>query len=495
MIAIEYILLIASILILVSISITRFSENLGVPTLLLFLAIGMLAGSEGPGGITFDDPNLAQSTGIIALAVILFAGGLETKWRQVRPVLWQATSLATLGVFITALAVGIFAVYVLGFSLLHGLLLGAIISSTDAAAVFAVLRSRNVSLRGNLRPLLELESGSNDPMAVFLTIGLIRLITVPETSLFSIVTLFLFQMGLGAIIGYGMGKVMVLMLNRLRLSYEGMYPVFSLAFTALIYGATASLGGSGFLAVYISGITVGHSEFVHKRSLLRFFDGLAWLSQIAMFITLGLLVYPTQILTVLGTGLLVSGFLMIVARPLSVFLSLGISRLSRKEKIFASWVGLRGAVPIVLATFPLIAGLPDADLMFNLVFFIVLTSTLLQGSSIPALAKWLKVEAPREQKRRYPIEFAPLEGVDTELVDLIIPYNAGIAGKTLVELGLPQDTLIVLISRDDAFIVPSGGTVLNEGDTILVLVNSQNLPIVRDIVSELKDEKGKSNEG
>ncbi len=487
--AIEYLLLIGSVLILASVAFAKLSDNLGVPTLLLFLSIGMLAGSEGPGGIYFDNASLAQSVGIIALVFILFAGGLGTKWHDVKPVFWQATSLATLGVLVTAFAVGAFASVVLQISLLNGLLLGAVVSSTDAAAIFSVLRSRNVTLRGRLKSLLELESGSNDPMAVFLTVGLIQIMTNSHRAPGSIVMLFIVQMGLGAVFGLGLGKAMVFLLNRLKLSFEGIYPVFSLAFAALVYGATASVGGSGFLAVYVAGLVAGKSDFVQKKSLLRFFDGLAWLSQIAMFLTLGLLVFPSQIVPVIGIGLLVSGFLMFIARPLSVFLSLFFARLHWKEKTLVSWVGLRGAVPIILATFPLLNGIPDAKLIFNVVFFIVLTSALMQGWSIPLVARFLRVDAPLERKRKYPIEFAPMQGVDTELVDLIVPFNSALAGKSIVDLNLPQDSLIVLISRNEDFIVPSGGTALQEGDTALVLVNKTNLPIVRSIFEVQKDGK------
>ena len=483
--SIDYLLLIGSSLILVSIAVAKLTDNLGVPTLLLFLGVGMLAGSEGPGGIHFDDAGLAQSVGIIALVIILFAGGLDTRWSEAKPVFWRATSLATLGVLVTALTVGLFASIVLKISLISGLLLGAVVSSTDAAAVFAVLRAKNVSLRGKLKPLLELESGSNDPMAVFLTVGLIQLISTADASLSSIGLLFVVQMGLGALLGLAGGWAMVFALNHLKLAYEGVYLVFSFASAALIYGATTTLGGSGFLAVYVAGLVAGHHEFIQKRSLLRFFDGLAWLSQISMFLTLGLLVFPSHVVPVIGAGLLVSAFLMFIARPLSVFLSLSLVKLKVREKVFVSWVGLRGAVPIVLATFPLLAGLPDAELIFNIVFFIVLTSAILQGWSIPVVARLLHLDAPLDRKRRSPIEFAPVEGVDTELVDLIVPYNAAVAGKSLVELGLPQDSLVVLISRDDNYLVPSGGTVLQEGDTILVLVNKNNLPEVRAVLSEV----------
>jgi cell volume regulation protein A len=275
----------------------------------------------------------------------------------------------------------------------------------------------------------------------------------------------------------------------LKFAYEGFYPVFALAFAAFIYSATALVGGSGFLAVYLAGLVAGNSVFVHKKTLLRFFDGLAWLSQIGMFLTLGLLVFPSRLVPVIVVGLLISGFLMLVARPVSVFIALAFSRLHWREKALVSWVGLRGAVPIILATFPLLAKLPNAELMFNLVFFIVLTSALLQGWSIPAVARLFKVDAPVERKRQYPIEFAPAAGMDTELVEFVVPSHAAVAGKSLVELGMPRDSLVVLISQNEEFIVPSGGTVLNEGDVVLALVNKRNLPEVRKIFSKREQEK------
>ncbi len=489
MIPVEYILLIGSLLIIVSIGIARLSENLGVPTLLLFLGIGMLAGSEGPGGIYFDDAHISQSVGVIALVFILFAGGLDTKWSEVKPVFRQATILSTLGVFLTAMAVGLFASYALKFSLLTGLLLGAVVSSTDAAAVFSVLRSKNISLRGRVKPLLELESGSNDPMAVLLTIGIIQLITKPETTFGSVALLFIIQMGLGIVFGLGFGKVMVFMLNRLKSNYEGVYPVFVLAFVTLAYSATTTAGGSGFLAVYLMGLFAGNNEFVQKKSMMRFFDGLAWLSQITMFLTLGLLVFPSRIVPIVWAGLVCSAFLMFVARPLSVFLSLLFERIGWREKIFVSWIGLRGSVPIVLATFPLLAGVAEAEIIFNIIFFIVLTSALLQGWSIPFVARLLRLDAPIQQRRQYPIEYAPMPGVDTQLLEFIIPYSSAIAGKQIVELGLPRDSLIVLVNRDENYCVPSGSTILEGGDVVLVLLNQNNLAEVREILMQWKKPK------
>jgi len=288
MITIESLLLISSILILLSIGIAKLFHNLGVPTLIIFIGIGMLAGSEGPGGIYFNDPILAQSIGIIALIIILFAGGLETKWSSVKNIVAPAAWLATAGVLFTAISLGLFISYIFNLSLLTGLLIASIISSTDAAAVFSILRSKNISLKGEIQPLLELESGSNDPMAVFLTIGIIQLILIPEKNIFDIILFFFFQMGLGAVIGFISGKLIVFLLNRLKFSYEGIYPVFLLSFIVMTFGITAYFNGSGFLAVYILGIITANNLFVQKRDMTSLFHELTWLSHIAMFVTLGL---------------------------------------------------------------------------------------------------------------------------------------------------------------------------------------------------------------
>lgn len=470
----EYILIGASILLLISVLVSKISDRFGIPALLLFLILGMLAGSDGPGGIYFDDPALAQFVGVVALVLILFSGGLDTEWNRVHPVVKEGLLLSTLGVCITALVVGLFASVLLGFSLVEGLLLGSIVSSTDAAAVFSVLRSKGISLKGQLKPLLELESGSNDPMAIFLTIGLIQLITQPDLSPVNLIGLFVLQVLVGAVVGYGMGRVMLFLVNRLKLDYEGLYPVLTLSLVFLTFGLTDVIGGSGFLAVYLAGIVLGHHDFIHKRSLLRFHDGLAWLMQIAMFLTLGLLVFPSRLIPIMGVALLIAGCLMFVARPVSIFVGLLSSTLNWREKTFISWVGLRGAVPIILATFPLLARIPQADLIFNVIFFIVLTSVLLQGTSIPLVARWLGVDAPAIPKRAYPIEYMPMGGLKSELKELTIPSDSSMAGKAIVELGLPADFLVILIARDNEFVLPSGGTILQSGDTLLVLSDKKS---------------------
>ena len=491
----EYILVGASVLLLLSVIASKASGRLGVPALLLFLVIGMLAGSEGPGGIEFDNAHLAQSLGVVALSFILFAGGLETQWESISSEIWRGLSLSTLGVAITAILVGTFAMMVLKFSFFEGMLLGAIVSSTDAAAVFSVLGSSNVSLKGGLKPLLELESGSNDPMAVFLTLGVIRILSNPGSSLWDLVPSFFLQMGLGSVLGYALGKGMIFVINQLRLEFEGLYPVLSLAGVLFIYGLTTSLGGNGFLAVYVAGIILGNNEFIHKKSLVLFHDGLAWLMQITMFLTLGLLVFPRRLPGIAGIGLFVSLFLIFVARPVSVYASLLFAKLSVRRKALISWVGLRGAAPIILATFPLVSGIPKADTIFNLVFFIVLSSVLLQGTTITQTAKWLKVAGPLSKRRQYPLEFVPSRDNKSDLVELMIPNDSLIEGKQIVDLHLPKTALIVLLNRNDDFIVPRGGTVLEPGDKLLVLSDKQAMAEVRSIVESREKQNREGTSG
>lgn len=481
MIAIDYLLLIGSILVLTSIVFAKLLDNIGVPTLLLFIGVGMLAGSEGFGGIYFNDPSLAQSIGIISLVFILFSGGLDTNWSESKQVLKPAFILATAGVLVTAVIIGIFVMFIFNTSFLWGLLIGSIISSTDAAAVFSIMRVGNIGLKDKLKPLLELESGSNDPMAVFLTIGTIELLLSHDKSFSNLILIFVFQIGLGILLGFGGGKIMAYFVNRLKFFYEGIYPVFALSLAMLIYSLTAVIGGSGFLAIYIAGIILGNVQFVHKKALIRFFDGLAVLSQITMFLALGLLVYPSRLIEVIGLGLLLSGILIFIARPLSVFITLIPFKFSFKEKLFTSWVGLRGAVPIILATFPLLMGIENSLLIFDLVFFIVLTSSLLQGWTINSAAKLLKLSAPLAKKTQAPIEFSSRANDDTDLIEFIVPFGSGMAGKQIVDLNFPEDSRIILVVRDEKNIVPSGGTVIEEGDILSILVSKSNIDAVQKV--------------
>jgi potassium/hydrogen antiporter len=471
----ETLLLTGALLIVVSIAIARFSETSGLPVLLIFLIVGMAAGQEGPGGFVFNDFNLAQRIGIVCLIFILFAGGLDTRWYEVSPRLKQALSLSTLGVLLTALSAGFFLHLVLNRPWLECFLLGAIISSTDAAAVFSVLRAKAIRLKPGLRPLLELESGSNDPMAVFLTIAVIALLTKPvDTGGALIVSiLFLKQFGWGTLFGLGGGKLLIWLFNRARFSYEGFYPVFGMAYALGLYGAAGVAGGSGFLAVYLAGLIVGNSRVSKRNSLLRFFDGLAWLSQIGMFLTLGLLAVPSLLLTITPAGIAAAAFLMLVARPLGVFISLATSSLNWREKTFVSWVGLRGAVPVVLATYALQANLESGMWIFNVVFFIVISSALLQGWSIPLAARFLDVAQSKSEKSTD----------EEDVVEYFVPPDSPVINKPLVDIPLPPHVRIVLISRDGNFLVPHGDTVLLDGDVLMTLCRPAQGPIVQALLS------------
>jgi cell volume regulation protein A len=471
-VSVEHTMLGVAVLLLLGVLASRAADRVGVPALLLFLVTGMIVGSEGPGGVHFDDAPLAAAVGTVALALILFSGGLDTDWKSVRPVLPHAAGLSTVGVALTAGVVGVVAHLLLGFSLLEGLLLGSIISSTDAAAVFAVLRSKDVHLKGRLKPLLELESGSNDPMAVFLTVAFLQLLTQPSASAGDLVVGFLLQMPLGAAVGYAAGRAGVFLVNRIELGYEGLYAVLTLSLALLTYGLAYVVGGNGFLAVYLAGIVIGNRPLIHRRTLLLFHDGVAWLMQIAMFLTLGLLVFPSRLVPVIGEGLLIAAVLMLVARPAAVFLCLLPSRLTTREKAFVSWVGLRGSVPVVLATYPLVAGAPRADEVFNVVFFVVLLSVLVQGATVPLAARLLGVDAPPPVRRDYPIEFNPVEGLKSELKELVVAEGSPWVGRAVVDLGLPSGLLIILIARGTEFVQPKGQTTVEAGDTLLILAEA-----------------------
>ncbi len=490
MLSIEIILLWVAALIFVSVVSSKLSARFAIPSLLLFLAIGMLAGSEGIGGVIFNNAQIAKSVGIVALTFIIFSGGLDTNWKDTRPVIWPGVILSTLGVLLTAVITGLFAMYVLNFSFLEGMLLGSIVSSTDAAAVFSILRSKQISLRKPLKPLLEFESGSNDPMAVFLTVGFISLLTIKDMSIVSLILRFVLDMGMGMLIGYLMARFSIFLINRLKLEYEGLYPVIMISLVLLTYVIAVFLKGSGFLAVYIAGLMLGQADFPNKRMITRFHDGLAWLMQIAMFITLGLLVYPSHIVPLMGAGLLLTLLLMVVARPVSVLLCLLPFKMKARKKAMVAWVGLRGSVPIILATFPFMAGIPQADTIFNIVFFVVFASVLIQGTSIPVISKLLKLDVPLANRINYPLEFEKTKAIDAELTDVIIPYESEVVGKKISDLRVPEKCLIVLISREDKFVIPSGSTIIESGDVLLVLANMEDFAILQKIVGQLKKEQG-----
>ena len=470
----ENILLIGSLLLFISLIAGKTSDKFGVPVLILFITIGMFAGSEGIGGINFDNPKIAQFIGIVALNFILFSGGLDTDWQSIRPVLWQGVTLSTLGVFLTAITLGVFVWAITDFTIYEGLLLGSIVSSTDSAAVFSILRSKNLALKDNLRPTLELESGSNDPMAYILTLVFTGLVVNQDSSLIDAVPLFFMQMVIGALSGLILGKIYTYVINNIELPAEGLYIVLLIAILFFNFSFTNFIGGNGFLAVYLSAVYLGNQELMHKKKILKSFDSFAWLMQIILFLSLGLLVFPSEIVPFLGIGLLISVFLIVIARPITVFISLIPFKTGIREKWFLSWVGLRGAVPIVLATYPLIAGAEKAHMIFNIVFFIALTSVIVQGTSLPLVAKWLHLTIPSELKKITQTDLIFTDGIKSLLTQITIPENGPTVGKQIIELGLPKTTLISFILRNKNYIVPDGSTVLEKNDVLFVLSENKD---------------------
>ena len=468
---INNILLIGSLLLFLSLVASKTTKY-GIPTLILFLAVGMLAGSDGFGGIVFNDPGIAKFIGSVALSFILFSGGLETRWNDIKPVLWQGVSLSTIGVIITASVVGVIVSILTDFSIVEGLLLGAIVSSTDAAAVFSILRSKGLGLKGNLRPLLELESGSNDPMAYFLTIMFTLLLSDKDASIISLVVLFFRQMIIGALAGYFMGILMAKILNWIKLEFEGLYSVLLITLVLFTFSFTYTVGGNVFLAVYISGCTLGNRAFIHKKSLTKHFDGQAWLMQIVMFLTLGLLVFPSHIVPYIGIGFLISVVLILLARPLGVFISLMFFKTGFRKKLFISWVGLRGAVPIVLATYPLTAGIDKAGTIFNLVFFISVTSVLIQGTTLPLVARFLSLSLPVNLKKKSVADLELAWKTKSIFSTVSIEPGSSCIGKTVVDLNLPSSIVIALIERNNKFIIAEGATTINAEDKLYVMADN-----------------------
>lgn len=476
------ILLVAGMLVLVSVLASKISDRFSVPALIVFLAVGMLAGSDGPGGIEFDNPWAANFVGTVALAFILFSGGLSTNWRIVRPVLWRGFVLSTLGVIITAGLVGLCAWAILGFGIGTGLLIGAIISSTDAAAVFSILRSRGVGLKGNLKPLLELESGSNDPTAIFLTIGMTRILTEPDFAWPYLFPMFFWNMCSGAAVGLLVGKTACSLFDRIRLDNKGLYPVLSVSLVALTFSAAEQIGGNGFLAVYLSGIMMNGSDFAHKRSVSKYHDGLAWLMQIVMFVVLGLLVFPSHLPGIAFAAIGVVLILTLVARPVSAAISLWGSSFPWRQRALVAWTGLRGAVPIVLATFPLTAGYAGSDTVFNVVFFSVLTSILVQGTLLMPVARWLRVDEPLASPPTFSLEIERTGHSQGETREIEILPNMAAAGRTVSDLRIPPNVLILLIGRGNDFVVPRGRTRIEPYDTLLMFGKQEDLHAAVDIV-------------
>lgn len=484
---IEAILLGLSVLFLVSICAGKISSRLGTPALLLFLVIGMLCGSDGL-GIHFEDTSTAQTIGTIALCVILYSGGLSTRINEIKPVMVQGILLATVGVLLTSALTGLLVYLIFGslfkstaMGLVTALLLSSTMSSTDSASVFSILRSKGLHLKNNLRPMLELESGSNDPMAYVLVITFIEIIKMQSATPnygAAILTLVI-QLVVGAAAGFILGKLSILAINKINIDNTSLYPIMVFTFSTLIFSITYFIQGNGYLAVYIGGLVLGNSSFVHKRSSLNFLEGLTWLFQLLMFLTLGLLVNPHELIPIVVPGLVISAIMIFVTRPVSVFLSLLPFRkkdgVGYKEKLFISWCGLRGAVPIIFAIMPLAAEVPEARTIFNIVFFCTLVSLLLQGTTLPVVARWLDLEDKTVQEDK------ALEEFDVEFADEIKSVTSEITlneqslakGPYLMNLSLPDKTLVVMVKRNNKYFVPTGKTSLNVGDKLLIITDNQ----------------------
>jgi cell volume regulation protein A len=484
MFVVDQLILLASVLILLGILSSKLSARLGLPMLVLFLLVGMLAGEDGIGRIAFDNPQAAHALGTLALALILFDGGLQTPVQSIKQVWKPASILATLGVLITAIVTGIAASYILQISLLEGLLLGAIVGSTDAAAVFSLLRNAGINLNSRLKSTLEIESASNDPMAIFLTVGLLEILVNGLKPGVGLLQLFLLQMGLGAIVGLAVGYGIISVINRIHLQASGLYPIMVTAAGLLAFGVAANLGGSGFLAVFICGVIVGNARFVFQRTTFLFHDGLAWLSQITMFVMLGLLITPSSLLTVWWQGLLIAGVLVFIARPIAVLPVLKLFGFTSREMTLVSWVGLRGSVPIILAIFPLMFGLGSAELIFNVVFFVVLISATLQGSTLAWVARKLKLIEALPAKAPATLEITALGEVDAEIVEYTLSDNSRAANRRLARMALPEGVVVAMITRQEKVIPPRGSTVLQARDHLFVVMKNDYKAIVEQVFAD-----------
>jgi potassium/hydrogen antiporter len=470
-----------ALLVLTSIVASAFSSRFGAPILLIFLVLGMLAGEDGPGGIVFNDFNLTNLVGTIALAVILFDGGLRTRADSFRVGLWPAMSLATVGVVITALITGACAAWIFDLHGMQGLLIGAIVSSTDAAAVFALLHARGLELKQRVAATLEIESGSNDPMAVFLVVVLVELLAAGHADLSWTVGLeFAKQMALGALIGMIAGRLLVRLINRLTLE-TGLYPLLAMAGAVMTYGGTALLGGSGFLAIYLAGLILGNVQLQASQNIHRVHDGLAWLSQIVMFLLLGLLATPSAIVPVALPALWVALVLMVVARPVAVWLSLLPFRFPAREQIFISWVGLRGAVPIILAVYPLVAGLEGGQVYFNTTFVVVLMSLVLQGWTIAPLARVLKLEVPPKPMPFQQIDLDISGQFNHDLLGYQLEQSSFAAGKALSQLPLPEQTEVAAVIRGTQVVPIDRHMPLVADDYVYVLATPECVDLLNKI--------------
>lgn len=478
----ENILLLGAVLVFISIIVSKTGFRFGVPTLLLFLLTGMFFGSDGL-GLEFNSPESAQFIGMIALSIILFTGGMDTKISEIKPIATPGLLLSTIALLMTTALTGAF-IYCLGtvfnqnlhVTLLSSFLLAATMSSTDSASVFSILRSQKLQLKHNLKPLLELESGSNDPMAYMLTIILIQVIQSPgEIGGWEIVFDLIKQFGFAIIISVITGKGIVWLINKISLTNTALYSVMLLSIVFIVFAITDMSGGNGYLAVYITGLIVGNSKIILKKEMSLFMDSLTWLFQTIMFLTLGLLVNPHEMMGVALPGLLIGVFMMFVARPLSIFTCLApFKALPLKAQTFISWVGLRGAVPIIFATYPVVAQIPGSNIIFNIVFFITLLSLIMQGMTISWFAKKLNLDLPTEAENEFDIELP--EEMSSSLFEVKVTPEMLMHGNSLSTMNIPAGKLAMMIKRDNRYLIPNGKTELAEGDIILFISSNEISP-------------------
>ena len=479
----ENILLIGSVLLFVSIVVSKTGYRFGVPTLLVFLLVGMFFGSDGL-GLQFHNADEAQFIGMVALSIILFSGGMDTKFSEIRPVLSQGILLSTVGVLLTTLFTGLFIYWISGFehvsitmSLITAMLLAATMSSTDSASVFNILRSQSMNLKHNLRPMLELESGSNDPMAYMLTIVLIQFINSSGMGMMDILGSFCIQFIVGGASGFLLGRLAIPNLNKINLNNQSLYPILLLSFIFFTFTVTDLCKGNGYLAVYIAGIMVGNNRITNRKEISTFMNGMTWLFQIIMFLTLGLLVNPHEMLNIAVPALLIGVFMIVFARPLSVLICLlPFKKMNFNSRIFVSWVGLRGAVPIIFATYPVVANIPDSNQIFNIVFFITILSLVVQGTTISWIAKLLHLATPLEKTGNdFGVEIP--DEINTDLRDIILTEEMLAKGNRLMDMNLPKGTLVMLVKRGNEFMIPNGSLQLHAGDKLLIISeNKESTP-------------------
>jgi cell volume regulation protein A len=483
MIFTENIFFMGAVLIFASIVISKWGYRFGVPTLLLFLFTGMLFGTDGF-GLEFDNHENAQLIGMLSLSIILFAGGMDTKFKDIRPVLTQGLMLSTIGVMLTTGITGLLIYYLsqwtrldIGLSLPLSMLLAATVSSTDSASVFNLLRSQGIGLKHNLRPTLELESGSNDPMAYVLTIAMVEaIVSAGELSGLDLASKIVGQLAVGGLLGYLFGRAMVWVVNHINLPNASLYPILMLSMVLIMFTFTDLLKGNGYLAVYVAGLVAGNSRLSYRRETNTFLQGITWLLQIVMFLTLGLLADPSDMINVWFVAIAIGLFMIFVSRPLAVFLCLMPFKVPVKAKVFLSWVGLRGAVPIIFATYPIIAGIEDGDFLFNVVFVITLLSLSLQGTTITACARWLGLATPEvKEGNDFGIELP--DELQSKLSEMTLTEADLNGGKLLADMKFPEGTLVMMVKRGNSIIVPNGKLELHAGDVLLTIARQEELQL------------------